>query len=527
MPDTPIYESIPERGVPESTLRDIYNVLFRHQWKIVGFFCAVIVIVTLGTFLAPEIYKSEAKLLVRLGRESVSLDPTATTGQVVPIFQPRENEINSILEILKSRELVEKIVDEIGPEVILERPDEVLLGDATAVGVTRDAMRKFRQDIRAAAEKPWTLMERMDLHDILKKRDKATLSIMNALEIEVPKASNLIAISYEAQNPQLAHEVISKLIDFYLVKHIEVYSTPGSYDFFIQQTDHLRSKLSQTEEDLRKLKNKTDIASVDEQRTIILGRLGVLQQEIESTEATLAASRARVEELQKSVNELPEIIAMDKTTGDAMVAQHLFMLQLKEQDLLSRYTEESQLVQEIRRQITEAKALMNGITRVTQGRSPFHQQQKLDLLSEQAALASLQAQAKALKEQLADVQAELRDLNDSEVRLVQLQRERELQEINYRKYSDNLEQARVDQALQIQKLSNISVAQPATFPMKPVRPRKLFNLSLGLFLGIFGAIGFAFFLEYVDQTLKTPEEIEERLQLRTLTTISAYPKKQG
>lgn len=354
MPDTPIYERVPERGVPESTLRDVYKVLFRHQWKIVGFFCAVIVTVTLGTFLAPEIYKSEAKLMVRLGRESVALDPTATTGQIISISQSRENEINSELELLKSRELAERVVDEIGPEVILERPDEALLGDATAVGVARDAMRKFRQEVRAAAEEPWILMERLDLRDQLKKRDRATLIVMNSLDIAVPKASNLISISYESRSAKLAHEVISKLIDFYLEKHIEVYNTPGSYDFFVQQTDHLRSKLAQTEEELRKLKNKTDIASVDEQRTIILDRIGVLQQEIESTEAALAASRARVEDLQRSVDELPEIIAMSKTTGDAMVTQHLYALQLKEQDLLSRYTEGSQLVQEIRRQITEA-----------------------------------------------------------------------------------------------------------------------------------------------------------------------------
>ncbi len=383
MPDTPIYESIPERGVPESTLRDVYNVLFRHQWKMVGFFCAVIVTVTIGTFLAPEIYKSEAKLMVRLGRESVALDPTATTGQVISISQSRENEINSELELLKSREVAERVVDEIGPEVILERPDEVLLGDATAVGVARDAMRKFRQEVRAAAEKPWTLMERVDLHDHLKKRDQATLAVMNSLDIAVPKASNLISISYEARSPILAHEVISKLIDFYLEKHIEVYSTPGSYDFFVQQTDHLRSKLAQTEEELRKLKNRTDIASVDEQRTIILDRIGVLQQERERTEVALAASRARVEDLQRSVDELPETVETAKTTGSPYYGQLLYALQLKEQDLLSRYTEESQLVQEVRRQITEARAILNdenpALTEITKNLNPAHQQQKLAL----------------------------------------------------------------------------------------------------------------------------------------------------
>ena len=95
--------------------------------------------VTLGTFLVAEIYKSEARLLVRIGRESVSLDPTATTGQVISVGQSRESEINSELEILKSRELAQKVVDAIGPRAFLERPDELKLGVNNAQDTLRDA----------------------------------------------------------------------------------------------------------------------------------------------------------------------------------------------------------------------------------------------------------------------------------------------------------------------------------------------------------------------------------------------------
>ena len=114
-----MHTSPQEGGVPERSLRDLYYVLFRHRRKTLLFFAAVVVTVTAGTFLVPETYRSEAKLLVRLGRESVSLDPTATTGQVVHVGQSRENEINSEMEILKSRELVQKVVDSFGASVFL------------------------------------------------------------------------------------------------------------------------------------------------------------------------------------------------------------------------------------------------------------------------------------------------------------------------------------------------------------------------------------------------------------------------
>jgi uncharacterized protein involved in exopolysaccharide biosynthesis len=113
-------EVIIER-TPRSSPRDFYYVLFRQKWKIVLFFLAVVLTVTVGTLLAPQIYRSEAQLLVRLGRESVSLDPTATTGPVISVAQSRENEIKSELEILKSRDLIEKVVDAVGPSLLLCR----------------------------------------------------------------------------------------------------------------------------------------------------------------------------------------------------------------------------------------------------------------------------------------------------------------------------------------------------------------------------------------------------------------------
>jgi len=115
-------EDLYENGrVPQSSLRDIYYILFRHKKKALIFFFVVVLTVALGTYLTPEFYKSDAQLLVKVGRESVALDPTITTGQIITVSQPREYEINSELEILKSREVAEMAVEAIGTDVILKR----------------------------------------------------------------------------------------------------------------------------------------------------------------------------------------------------------------------------------------------------------------------------------------------------------------------------------------------------------------------------------------------------------------------
>ena len=110
--------------VPSSvTFVDIYRTLFRHKWKTLFFFFGVFTAVTLVTLQSPKTYRSESELFVRLGRENVTLDPVATLGQETAVAVPmsRENEINSLVEVLQNRTLRERVVDAVGAAVILGR----------------------------------------------------------------------------------------------------------------------------------------------------------------------------------------------------------------------------------------------------------------------------------------------------------------------------------------------------------------------------------------------------------------------
>ena len=91
-------------------------------------FLLTIALTVLAIFFLPREYSSEAAIFVKLGRESVSLDPTATTGSRISVLESRENEVNSVRDMLHSRILLETVVDKLGPKVILgdaELPDEL------------------------------------------------------------------------------------------------------------------------------------------------------------------------------------------------------------------------------------------------------------------------------------------------------------------------------------------------------------------------------------------------------------------
>src|SRR6476646_3536304 len=106
---------------PSQPLRDVARILFRQKRKMIACFVTVLALTALVTLLSPRAYRSQAKLFVRLGRENATLDPAATVGQtpVVGVAQNRENELNTYVEIIKSRVLLEKVVDAIGPATLL------------------------------------------------------------------------------------------------------------------------------------------------------------------------------------------------------------------------------------------------------------------------------------------------------------------------------------------------------------------------------------------------------------------------
>ena len=368
----------------------------------------------------------------------------------------------------------------------------------------------------------------------LLEKDLAIQTLMKHLDVEASKKSNIITITYETNDPALARNVLNRLVGFYLEKHIEVNRTPGSYTFFKKQKNQLRSSLDRTEEELKNLKNRTGFASISEQRRILLQRIGTMKSKLENTKASAAASEARVKALTATLAALPGTVRKDETTGFANSAadsmrKQVYALEIKEQKLLSTFTENSIPVQEIRRQIKQGKALLSKAqqqNQVTTGINENYQKIQLALLTENGHLASLQARAAAIVSQLKSAGVELEGLNDAEMRFEQLDRDLATGRSNYLKYSDSLEQARIDEALDMQRISNISIVEPATYSIKPVRPKTLLDLALGFFLGIFGALGLAFFSEFQDHSIKKPEDVNNRLNLPMLAALPmVFPEK--
>ena len=519
------------------SLRDLYSAVFRHKRKALAFFLLVMATVMVVTLLSPKTYRSEGTFLVRLGRENMTLDPTATIGQEPTISVPysRENEINSVSEVLQSRALIEKAVETVGPAAILGKSDPKSESSSSKTkGFSFSAVTRPIRAVLAAGKRCVGYLNPLSSPPV-SDRDRAVIQVTKSLKVWPVRRSSIIQLSYDGASPKLSQAVLASMIDSYLDHHARINRPAGTHEFLAKQTDRLRIKLTDLEDELREMKSNTGLVSPEYQRKLLVERIGRLKDELTAAATAAASSEAGVDVIREKLNGMTPIQVNSEVAGvtnegtDGMREQ-LYALEILEEEASAKYTEEHPKMLEIRRQVAAAEAMLAKEkptrTHVTSGPNKVYEQGQLTLLSQEPVLSSLRAKVGVLRNQLADAHLSLTTLNRNELRIAKLQREVQIHETNYRRYCVNLEQARIDEALQQARMSNVEVVQPATCDVRAVSPKKRLNLALGLFVGLFGAIGLALLMEYRDHSLRSPEDVEKNLDLPTLVSIPRLRRRQ-
>ena len=453
-------------------LRDMVEALFRHRKKAAAFFLAVTLAALILLAFTPATYTSTSKLIVHRGRESVFVDPTAG-GASLPLYKEWESEINTELEILSSRELVTEVVYLLGPDAFLKErpPDES--GRLAPV-------RKFFNPVRVVFLKISSYFSPDDAAKNPAERqkavDKAVQMVEKNLEIGVRHKSDIITVSYTADSPELARQVVSALVSNYLEKRIDLHQIPGGYEFFTQQTEVLRDELEENEARIQRIKKESGMDSVSDNRLVIQTSLEQMQSLRLGVQAELAAAEARV------------------NTIRAMLA--------KESPDMSG---------------SRDSAILDPVE---------YKRLQATLRLEDTNLAALVAQDRTIGTQLGQLRSALQDIEKLEPSIRRLEREQDLLEQKYRKYSENREQARINQELETKKISNITIVQHATLPDESNPSGKLMKLAAALFLGFFGAIGIAFGADCMDPSLHSEADVSVHVKRKTLIELPKLHSKQ-
>ena len=210
----------------------------------------------------------------------------------------------------------------------------------------------------------------------------------------------------------------------------------------------------------------------------------------------------------------------------------LVELQLEEKKLLARYTDQSRPVTNVREEIyivSQKLAEQEGKRYASKstGLNLTYQNLQQTLLQNEAELNAIKAKAETQQVHLAVYQSQLDKLNQIEVDLNQLQQQVDVNRENYRLYLTKFEESRIADAMDSEKITNVSIIEPARAPRKPVSPKKMLNLILAIFLGAFGGLGLAFFLEYMDDKIEKVEDVEEALGMPVLASLPEMEERPG
>ena len=469
-------------------LKEFLTVVFKFKARILAVFLSVVVSATIFTFLASPVYEADSSILVKIGREYVN---RPEVGNLAPVMSLSQEEVtNSEIQIISNRDLIQKVIEAIKVENIYPELLQKPLKNVSPV-------------------------------------DAAVSIFQKKMSVEGVKKSNVIQVTFQHNDPQVAARALNLLVDFYKEKHLQVFSDPKS-SFLESQLVAYDQKLKDSENNLQSFKQKAGVFSLEEQRTLLLRQRSDLDIALKNTQNIMYEMQKRIHTLKEQMKKFSE--STTRYTGterDKIIVEtkaRILALQLNEQALSKKYTETNRLVVNARKEIQTVKDFLKeqeeDINNKVKTGNIVYQNTEMDLIKAETELNAQKGKANAINQQLAEVNNSIRGLEFSEKNILQLKREQAINEKNFQTYMEKAEEARITDDMNRLKMSNISIIQKATVPLEPVKPKKAQNILMGILLGIFCGIGLALISEMTCLNFSTPEKIENRLDLPVLATIA-------
>lgn len=456
-------------------------------------FLGVMAFTTAIILFVPREYQSQAKVMLRVGREAISADPTVGNS-TLDMHRTRETEIQSSLGVMKSRQILEKVVDEVGEKVVLEgKPEIETKGDGP--GMLGSLLKLFSVDP-------------------ISDREVAVRDLAEDVSIYAPADSSVVSVTYQTDSPQIAQVVLDAWIDSYITEHARVNRTQGTFEFFTNQGMKLEAQLEKARRDLQEAKSKYELVTIPGAQLMLETQMTAVRQSLLEVEAEMAAAKSRVkayeELLANSIDEtITEETDVSNEARDAMRNQ-LFTLEVQEKDLRSKFTKDHPKLLAVQRQLAEAQEIVSSLEddrkQVTRSVNPAHQQLSQERMIDLATEKGMADKREKLELKKAELLEEMAALNGHERMVAKLTRDVEIFESRYVLHAEQLEQARMDQVLEEEKITSVSIVQPASFEERPVTPNK----PVCAVIGFIAACAFALSLPILMEIRSISQAVQRR-----------------
>lgn len=464
---------------PVPTMRDLAMVLFR-QRKVFRWAAGAVLVATIVCACVGNEYQANMKILVRHGRADAAVSANESAPLDITRLQVTEEELNSEVELLRDDEVLKKTVEE--------------------TGVGMGGWLDF-----------WHWGESRP-----QKVERAARRLAGKLKVEPVKKTNLIAVRYAADDPQLAAKVLRAVSEHYLEKHTAVHRPSGELGFFEQQTSQSERQLKDSESALLQFAGNRGVVAAALQRDLALQKLSEVDAGERQTQVDLAETEQRISGLREQLSRLPQRSTTQIRTSDnpelmKSLKANLLDLQVKRIQLLTKFEPSHRLVEEVERQIGQTQSAI-----ATEAQTPLRDETTdKDTRYEwaDAELANAQLQRKDLEarefaahqQKLAYARMALELGKDAVAQDDLISREKAAEE-NYLLYVKKREEARMGDALDARGIVNAAIAEEPMAPALPVWSTSMI-LAVGLIASGGAGVGAAFAADYVTPSFRDPDDV--------------------
>jgi capsular exopolysaccharide synthesis family protein len=461
----------------EPHLYDYLLILRKHQWLILSFMLAVVSITAIGTFRMQPVYVATSR--IEIDRENSNILPFQNTDDYMADL---ENYIETQSKILTSETLALQTIR----SGILSGQTDFSSDPSSSDALATGSLANLKPPPELGA-------------------------FLGSLSVRRVPNSRLMDVSFESTNPLQAAQIVNAHIKNYVEQNFQsrYEATTRASTWLTDQLNELKIRVEKAEDARITYERQNQIWALDDKQNVTTQRLADLNKQWTDVQAERMRKQSLFEFAKAGdVDSVPQI-------RDNPAVQDLLR---KRAEIYSQFTDASNQygpnfpkVQRLQSQLKELDAAAEKEKRavVVRLESEYAEARQRELLL-----------SKALDQQKAEV-------NQMSERMVQysiLKREADANKALYDGLLTKLKEAGISAGL---RSSNIRVVDPAMVPTYPTRPAKTRNIALSLLVGLVGGIGLALLREYMDNTVKSPDDIEALVRLPSLAVVPAFSEPNG
>jgi uncharacterized protein involved in exopolysaccharide biosynthesis len=478
------------------TARDLVALLFRRRRLMLLCFIPTFLGVVLMLWLTGSKYDAQMKILVKRERVDPVVTTEANATKIASSGVITEEEINSEVALIKSEDLLRTVVTRCG----LDQPAEHFWTPLIRKWIpSTPAMKVANAGRRLAAD----------------------------LKVEPMKKSDLIQINYSSSRPELSAQVLNTLGELYLAKHTAVHRPHGEYEFFHHQAEQYRTALGKAESELAAFGQQGSVAPQVE-RDILMQKAGDIEARLGETQTAIVATTARMREIESQLAVTPTRVNTQVKRGDnaqlmEKLKSTLLTLELKRTELASKFEPSYRPIQEVDAQIAQTRAAIAAedkapVNEDTTDQNPTYQWLQSELAKGKTELPNLQAYAVGLSRTAKSYREKVLALDSKAYVQQDLLRTVKAEEQNYLLYLQKREEARISDELDNKRIFNVVIAESPIVPAIPTHSPWM-GLLIGGFFSAMVSVGAAFTADYLDASFRTPDEVQQYLDIPVLAAI--------